>query len=225
MGSKIVFYVLLVIIIALILILLFLLFKFKFRRNHRNAVYSELNAIAKENDFLLVNDLAFFLHDDIEAGATIFDHILFGEKYIYVIKDFDKEGGLFGNAKDESLLINNNGQTFRVANPIYQQGVNVRLLEDAIGVKHNQNLLVPIVVYNNDLCVGNNLREKSNESCFIPLKELRATIKTAERDNVQPFSHESTEKLIMDLKTRSEKIKADYNINIDKGGMVTHGRH
>lgn len=217
MIAKLIFFILLSITIVFLLLTIYLLFRFKIKRNHKKAVYKQLHLLAEERDYLLLNNVTLFLNDNYDE-PTLFDHIFFGDKYIYVIQDYDKEGGIFGNIVDRYLLLQKNDKTYKSINPLVECKNKLALLEKKLGVSHNDNIFLAMVIYNNSLLVADNLKVKSNQQCFIPLREVRDTILSAERDEVKPFSHQQTEELLLNIKAASDKIKIQLNKTSKKGG-------
>ena len=69
----------------------------RFKENYYKKVYS----IAFNEDYYLINK--FFFKVD-EGKMACIDHILFGNKYIYLITDLFYEGNLSGSYDDKSLI-------------------------------------------------------------------------------------------------------------------------
>lgn len=210
MIAKLIFFILLSITLLFFIITIYLLIRFKIKRNHKKAVYNILHAVAEEKDYLLLNNVTLNIKNK-NSEPTLFDHILFGDKYIYLIDDYDKEGGLFGNMVDRYLLIKKGERTYKTNNPLFELKNKLTLLENELGIKHKDNLFLAMIVYNNALIVANNLKVKNNEQCFISLKELRDTILSAEKDQVQPLTHQATEELLQILKNNSDRFKEGLN--------------
>ena len=80
--------------------LLFPIFKTMYIKKHLVPYFGKrIYHIALYNDFYLINEVNLKLDEDSEAHI---DHLLFGEKYIYVIKDRYYDGAIDGQEKDSN---------------------------------------------------------------------------------------------------------------------------
>lgn len=208
-----------ILVIILIVLMLFfvgaLLFEpiinFKEKKFHKKSVYRVLNYFASEQDHLLLNDLTLFL-DVNDKEPTNIEHLLLADKYIYVISTFYGKGGLYGNLKDETLFLKlNDKKSVKVDNPVLKNKTIIEKLSNNINVTSSDKILFSIVVYNSSLIIPSGLIESVQNSCFIPLKLLEKTLKDAEKDNVANISHESSEKLALTLKKKSENCKKELD--------------
>ena len=71
------------------------------RKRFQVLYYKRVYKVALENDYYLINQ--FYFKIDSNKLAKV-DHILFGEKYIYVILSKYYEGDLVGKSTDKSLI-------------------------------------------------------------------------------------------------------------------------
>lgn len=203
--------VLLLCLIALFLILAYLLYDHLSLtgkvKNHKQRVYHALYDYAEEKDALLLSDVYLYLPGDY-SDPTTFDHLLFHDKYVYVISDFAQNGGLYGNIQDPNLYLKPlRGATVQVPNPVSINEEKTKKLEEFLQASQGDHLLVSVVVYNDSLVVPETLRKKNQDSWFISLSELTKTIKQAEKDNVTPIPHEETERIMKEILSRSNAIK------------------
>ena len=95
---KPIFIILLVVFLLLLLAFLFgPIIKRKYIEvNYKKIVSKTLYKYALDHDVFLINDIKL----PYNGGFIIFDHILFGEKYIYCIKDVHESYGKEGSAED-----------------------------------------------------------------------------------------------------------------------------
>ena len=143
-----------------------------------------------------------------ERKPVIFDHILIADKYVYVIKDVYYDGAIYGNLKDPSLFHEDlKKKVEKIENPLYVNAERIAKLEQMVNVQPDARLFVNVVCYNKALLVQDGLKTKEQGLFFLPVNELEKTIDAAEADNVQPISHEKSERLINLFKERSERIK------------------
>lgn len=200
------------ILVLLILVSLFFLFYdrihyFFEKKRHKKRIYKVLHYYAEEEDCYLLNDAEFFLSEN-DSEPTRFDHILFTEKYVYIITDFMAFGGIYGNVNDASLFLKKaSGKIITVPNPVINGKERVRRMEELVGASHEKKLFMSMTVYNPSLIVPKSIHVKDGESNFISLKELDETIRLAEQDNVVPIKDEMTKRLVHSLYERSNKTK------------------
>ncbi len=177
------------------------------KTRHRKRIYKVLHYFAEEEDCYLLNDAEFFLSEN-DAAPTHFDHLLFTEKYVYIITDFMAFGGIYGNVNDASLFLRkDSGKIVTIPNPVLNGRERVRRIEELVGASHEKKLFMSMTVYNPSLVVPKSIHIKDGESNFISLKELDETIRLAEQDNVAPIKDEMTKKLVHSLYERSNKTK------------------
>lgn len=180
-------------------------------KKHKKRVYKILHQLAEEKDFLLLNDVKLYFSKDDESPYC-FDHILFANKYIYVIQDYIQQGGIFGNVQDSTLFIKKeDGRIESISNPIKEAFDKVNGLENALGINHSQHSFISMTVYNDNLSVPKNIKQKNYENCFIKASEITDTIKQAEKDQLVPFDDKLTEKLLKMIKDSSDSIKAELD--------------
>ena len=87
-------------------ILLFLAFYLPLHSHHKKKkfqeyYYKKINSIVHEFDYYLINNFVFKVENGKLAHV---DHIIFAEKYIYLIFDYYYDGDLQGNIEDKSLI-------------------------------------------------------------------------------------------------------------------------
>lgn len=176
---------------------------------HEKNVYKVLHHYAEEHDHYLLNDVELYFGEN-NPEPIVFDHILFANKYIYVITDFAEKGGIYGNVKDELLFFKRNDDTvINIPNPLNLGNEKVKILETAVGASPDKHLFLSIIVYNPSLIVHKSIRVKNGDACFIPLSELAETIDEAEKDNVTSFDDNKTKELVRIIKERSDLVKKD----------------
>lgn len=88
----------------------------KMKSNFNYVYYKKIYRLAMDKDYYLINNFLFRI-DDSHVGKI--DHILFGDKYIYIINDYFYNGDIVGKEKDSSIvLINKDGKKNYEDNPI-----------------------------------------------------------------------------------------------------------
>ena len=141
-----------------------------FREYCGKAIYK----IAFDEDYYLINDMRF----KVDSGKVAkIDHILFGNKYIYIINDAYFEGDLTGKEADKSLiLIDRKGKKFYTDNQYLISKSIIKALTDSTNISND--LLIGIVVVNNNCKIS---IETTNKQYYIIQKnKLKRLIRAIE---------------------------------------------
>ena len=188
---------------ALIFILLLLLFLiiFPFAKRHYNfknfqkIYYKEIRKIAEINDYYLINNLVIKNNNQLICRI---DHVLFGDKYIYVIKDRYYRGAISGKKEDSTwFFYSNQKKQFEMDNPM---AMNEKRLEKLSLVTNiDKSFFISILVIN-DNCVVKNANELiKNNSFIVSKKNLRKLIKNIEKRNVKNMDQKQLEFAVQDI--------------------------
>ena len=188
---------------ALIFILLLLLFLiiFPFAKRHYNfknfqkIYYKEIRKIAEINDYYLINNLVIKNNNQLICRI---DHVLFGDKYIYVIKDRYYRGATSGKKEDSTwFFYSNQKKQFEMDNPM---AMNEKRLEKLSLVTNiDKSFFISILVIN-DNCVVKNANElNKNNSFIVSKKNLRKLIKNIEKRNVKNMDQKQLEFAVQDI--------------------------
>lgn len=175
-------------------------------RHHKNNFneycYKAIYKIAFDEDYYLINNFVFRV--DHSRVARI-DHILFANKYIYVIIDTYYDGSLVGKDEDKSLiLIDKKNTKYYTDNQFLVSKSLVNSLSRSTGI--DKDLFIGIVVVNNSCKLGIETNEKSNY--MIQRNKLKKLIKAIEsRDvgNINSAQLESAVKAIDKLNRTKRK--------------------
>ncbi len=179
-------------IIIIIVLYFFPIIKKTFRRRHfRYFMGKKIYKIAHDNDYLLLQNLVLKVNADSYAK---FDHILFGNKYFYLINDKSYSGDVIGSNRDELWQYYGNSNTSQsIKNPLRVNQRRIDYFSNVTGIE--KELLINIVVYNGDslcTCVG-----LHSDSVFIcKSSELKKLIFELESRNVPPFDEHELEKVV-----------------------------
>lgn len=85
--------------LAILIMFLFPLFRrISYRRSFKRKYYSVINKLVLDEDYLLINN---FIIKNLNLKI---DHIIFANKYIYLIKDEYFEGAIEGKIRDNKLI-------------------------------------------------------------------------------------------------------------------------
>ena len=153
--------------VVLIAILALFLIVFPFIRRHyvfknfQKIYYKKIRQIADINDYYLINNLVIKNNNQLVCRI---DHVLFGDKYIYVIKDRYYRGAISGNKEDAIwIFYSNDGKKFEMENPMQ---VNEKRLEKlSLITQIDPSFFISIVLIN-DNCAIKNASELNNTRYF-----------------------------------------------------------
>lgn len=209
-------FVLCVILIAIIALIL-IIFPFARRhyifKNFQKIYYKKIRQIADINDYYLINNL--IIKNNNQLVCRI-DHVLFGDKYIYVIKDRYYRGAISGNKEDTTwIFYSNDGKKFEMENPMQ---VNEKRLEKlSLITQIDPSFFISIVLIN-DNCAIKNANELNKEDSFIVAKKnLKKVIKTIEKRNVKNMDQKQLEFAVQDI---SRLYGKNSNKNADDTGEI-----
>lgn len=191
-------------IVVIALVVLFIVIPVNKRRekkHFRDYCFKAIYKIAFDEDYYLINNMKFRV--DSSKVAKI-DHILFGNKYIYIINDAYYEGDLTGKETDKSLiLINDKGKKFYTDNQYLISSSLVKTLSQSTGI--GMDLMIGVTVVNNNCKIS---IETSNKQFYIiQKKRLKRLIKAIESRNVGNINAAQLEALVkaIDKLNRTKK--------------------
>lgn len=147
---------------------------YRVKKNFRYYYYKKLYSIAMDKDYYLINNFLFRI--DSSHVARI-DHILFGDKYIYMCTDCMFDGNIDGKEDDSSfILIDKNGKKVYEDNPII---ANRKLIDKLCLITGlDQSLMIGICIFNDDCHCS--VETTSKSSYMIQAGRLKALIRAIE---------------------------------------------
>lgn len=167
-----------IIIVAVILLIYFINRRKQMKKNFKLFYYKKIYKIAMDKDYYLINDFLFKI-DDSHVGRI--DHILFADKYIFVMNDFFYDGNIIGKETDKSIIVvDKNGKKWYEENPLALNRKLISKLCLTTGI--NQALIVGICVINSNCEFSIKLSSKSYY--IIQCNKLKALIKAIESREV-----------------------------------------
>ena len=173
------------------------------KRNYRSYYFKKIYSYTLNHDYYLINNFVFRL--DSKHNTSI-DHILFGDKFIYVIMDKYYEGDLMGNSYDQSLiLMAKNGSKNYVDNPYVLFNKLLSRLSTATGI--STDLMIGITMINNDCRM--NIDSSSKQFFMIQRKRFAKLIDTIEARDVGKINAKSLQDAVLTVNNlnRRDKIK------------------
>ena len=190
------------IIIILIIIFLYIYHPIKniYGRHRYHKIYRFiLNVISKEKKCILLNNLA------LPIGGNNFihiDHLLFADKYIYVIKDRYISGSLEALENNRYWFSYNlKGEQTAISNSLSVNQERIDKLALLTGVEHN--LFVNVVLLNDNCNLAPTNISKPN-TYIIKLRYFKSFLRKKESQNVAPLNRIQLEKLANDIARLSQ---------------------
>lgn len=165
-----------------------------FRRNFVRIYGRAVYKIALDYDFYLINE--FGLVREENTIKTI-DHILFGSKWIYVIKDCCYYGAISAKENDASWIhyISKKKKRY-IDNPLKTNAENLNQL--AMITQIDRNMLISIVVINDD-CHIEPFERTSKTNFFVPRSQLHKLVKALENQEVENINEAALDRAVKDI--------------------------
>lgn len=186
----------------LVFLLIFIPIKIKHRsKNFKENYYKKVYSIAFNEDFYLINK--FFFKVD-EGKMACIDHILFGNKFIYIITDLFYEGNLSGSYDDKSLIYTNQkGKKAYTDNPFAKSESLVQKLSLLTGL--DMSILVGIVLVNDECKLD--IFSDSEQFFLVQRRKLGGLIKQMEKKNIGALNENELAKAVMAINKLNKKKK------------------
>lgn len=164
-------------------------------RDFQKRYYKEIRKIADLEDYYLINNLA--IRNNNQLICKI-DHVLFGNKYIYVIKDRYYRGAISGNKHDKIWKFYTKGnKSLEMENPMRVNEKRVDKL--SLVTQIDMSFFISVVLINDD-CVIRNTKELNKDNSFIVSKKnLKKLIKTIEKRDVRNMDPKQLQYAVQDI--------------------------
>ena len=164
-----------------------------------NVNYRDVYKLVLNNDYRLINKFIFKVEE--EKYAKI-DHIIFGEKFFYLIFSRYYAGDIKGKADDQSLVfVDKKGKKFYTENQFAYMKFVINKLCIQTGL--DESLLIGIVLVNNDckVLVESNL----DHFYMIPRKELTRAIKGIESRDIGALNDNQLQNVVLILSKMNKR--------------------
>ena len=159
-------------------------------KNYRQIYGRKIYHLAMKKDFYLINTLVLKSHDN---SKLVIDHLLFGNKYIYLFYDFYCHADLYGKSKDNSFLIKGRNKNSYTDNPVLI--AKKQLKELAVIINLDESLFVPIAVVNNSC----NIINYDDDQTLIYSRHIKRAINYYENQDVKPLNQEQMMYAVHDI--------------------------
>ncbi len=172
------------------------------KRKFRKYYYKKIYQIAFNQDYYLINDFLFRIDDSTVMGI---DHILFADRYVFIINDYYYEGDLLGNADDKSLIfVDKKGKKQYTDNPFITSEKIISRLSMITGI--DSSLMIGVILVNNSCkCF---VKSESKQFYIVQRKFFKMLVKNVESRTVgriNPVQLDSAVKAIYRLNRRKKK--------------------
>lgn len=173
------------VVIAITLLLIFYFVKRKnISKNFKYYYYKKIYKIAMDNDYYLINDFLFKIDDSHVARI---DHILFADKYIYIINDFYYPADIQGKETDPSAIsVDKLGKKRYVDNPVATNKKLLTRLSLITGI--SPSLLIGVSIINDDCNIG--IKVETKNYFIIQSKGIKRLVKAIESRNIGKINQE-----------------------------------
>ena len=174
-----------IIVLAVLFFFIFLPLKKRImRKKYDEYYYRTIRKIATNEDYYLINRFIFKI-DDTHTGKI--DHILFGDKYMYVITDKYYNGDIMGNQFDKSLILVNpkKGKSY-VNNPCIETKTLLERLSLTTDV--DKELMIGIVLTNRNVNI--HVKNESKQYYLIQVNKLPQLIKAIESRDIPTINEQ-----------------------------------
>ena len=187
-------------------LIIFLLFFIPLRRRsikkkYVEHYYKEIYKIALDRDYYLINNFAFKVDD---SSLLRINHILFGDKYVYLINDYHFDGDIAGKAFDKSLIcFSKKGKKYYIDNPI----VRSKFLLDRLCIMTglDPNIMIGVSLVNDDC--SSDIISTSKQYYLVQRNKLASLIKAIESRRIGKLNEKSLEKLVHSINKMNRKKK------------------
>jgi|LAHS01.1.fsa_nt_gb hypothetical protein len=174
--------------------------RFFWRHNRSRMFYNRVMKVARNGDYYLLNKLNLSVG---EHDYVTIDHLLGGDKFIYVITDCYYEGALTVKPSDPTWVhYKSEDKKETVSNPLRENYFAVQRLSMVSGI--NASFLVGIVLLNDD-CFVTSYANSEGDVLLVPLSRLEKVVTAYERKDVEPFVKKELWQIIHDLHDLNQK--------------------
>lgn len=173
-------------------VIFFIVFPFakksSLKKNFVKAYGKDVYKIANYYDLYLINTLVLQSNDD---SKIYIDHLLFGNKFIFVIKDYYCDGQLKGKEVDQSWVYyfgkEKDPKKELLKNPLIENKTRTNKLSIITGL--DESFLISIILVNDDCDLSLEMNPSDNQY-VIKRSELKKLVSSIEGRNVAPLNDE-----------------------------------
>ena len=162
------------------------------KRTFTKSFYTDVYQLAIDRDYYVINDVVL----EIDTKFIHFNHILFGDKYIYCICDTYFDGPISGKNRDSQwFLYKNNGQVSHIKNPLVLHKSRLSYITSALRA---EELFVGIIVVN-ESCIVDQIDDLPDNLTIVNEKEFKDYIIKREKENIPPINSIQLDSLVQQI--------------------------
>lgn len=156
--------------------------------------YPVIRKTAVYYDFYLINQLEI----SVSASDSIFiDHLIFGDKYIYLVSDFVFKGTLSGKSQDSKwILKTNKGEEIIVDSPFYKNRELVKKL--SLRTALDQTTFIAVTLVSRETKITD-LEVNDSQNYIIDTRDFTKLILKIESRNIRPLNSEELKKRVHEI--------------------------
>jgi hypothetical protein len=193
-------------IIASLFFLLLPWFKQQYAKSHLNQIFNRvIHRYVTENDYFLIPFVKVKLPGNRDV---IIDHLVFGNKYIYAIKDLYFQGGLLGKGSDKEWSYYeykyHQPKSRYIPNPFLLNQQRIDKLALVTGL--DTQLFISVILVNNEAMI-NRIPVSEDNQFIINIRQFSRLIDAIESREVPPFKSIILEKAVLDINEMNIKNK------------------
>lgn len=175
--------------------------KWRRKKKYKNIYAKKLYSLSLVKDYLLVNQ---FRCKESGYDEVLCDHILFGDKYIYLIYDYYFNGAISGECQDKKLLYYEyKKQVKEIVNPYAECTNKIRIIQNVL-YNENPEIFRGIIIINKECNV--NINGKFNKIVITNEKNLKKLINKFETENVKNLVKEDVDLIAQKMYNARENV-------------------
>ena len=185
--------------LCLLVLAFFLIRRAYYKKHFTESYYKKIYKMAVLDDYYLINHFKNTIDD---ATQIKIDHILFGDKFIYLIICRYFEGDVSGKYNDKSLIFQDKlGKNLYTSNPINEIKEMTTKLSELSGI--DPDYLIGLVVVNDNCRVA--IQSESKQFYVIQRKRLEALVHTIEARPLNKLNEKGLYKAVQSIDKLNEK--------------------
>jgi hypothetical protein len=183
--------------------------KIQYAKTHLNQIFNRIIfRYVTEKDYYLIPFVKVKLPGNKDV---IIDHLVFGDKFIYAVKDLYFQGGLLGKGSDKEWSY----YEYKYHQPKYRYIPNPFLLNRqridklALVTGLDPQLFISIILVNNEAMI-NRIPVSEDNQFIINIRQFSRLMDAIESRDVPPFKSQILSKAVLDINEmnmRNKKIK------------------
>lgn len=174
-------------------------------KNYIASYGRKIYKLALHNDYYLINRL---LLSTMDGTSIDIDHLLCGNKYIYVINDSYIDGELYAKINDRTWIKSTKKkgkeEKQKIDNLLL---INKKRIETFSSITNLSSSLIINVVLINDNCKLEGFENTSKNAFLVPVSSFKKLLNQFEKSNVANIKDNQLKRAVMDIASLNERKK------------------